>query len=384
MSLGSNSRRRGGRWLRRIFAYGLLVVAAAGGWLAYELLVPYQGFSKEGVFVDVPRGAPLRQIARLLAENGVVRSAAAFEAYARWQARTRPAGLQAGEYFFSRPMTSLEVHRMLAEGRVFLYTVQVPEGYSMFDIAVLLEEKKLTHRENFLDAARDPGAIRDLAPEATSLEGFLFPATYEFPRHVTAREIAGAMVRRFREVWASFPAEGRNPQNVSILRVVTLASLVERETGQRDERPLVSSVFYNRLRRHMALQCDPTVLYALRLAGQSRTALTLKDLRFKSPYNTYRNPGLPPGPIANPGEQALRAALFPPKTDYLYFVSDARGGHFFSKTLAEHNANVARFRQMSAQVGQVPDESAREKKSDPPAKSPASRATTPRKGRGRR
>jgi UPF0755 protein len=347
MSPASNSL----RWLRRVFVYAMLIAAAGGTWLGYALLTPYQGFSREGVFVEVPRGASKRAIARLLADKGVVRSQLAFDMYARWRSRQT---LQAGEYFFSRPATSLDVHRIIAEGRVFVHVIAVPEGYTMFDIAELLEKENLAHRQNFLAAARDPSAVRDLAPDAPSLEGFLFPATYQFPRSVTAKEIAGAMVRRFREVWEAFPAEGRNPDRLSVLRLVTMASLVERETGRAGERPLVSGVFYNRLRRRMALQCDPTVLYALRLAGKPRTTLLLADLQFNSPYNTYRHPGLPPGPIANPGAAALRAALYPPKTDYLYFVSDAQGGHFFSRTLQEHNANVARYRQMSAAAQDPP------------------------------
>jgi len=380
MSPQSNSR-GAGRWLRRMFVYAILLFIAAGAWLAYALLTPYQAFSQEGVFVEVPRGATKRSIARLLAEKGVVRSSVAFELLSRWHARQT---LQAGEYYFSRPATSVEVHGTLAEGRVHVHVVMVPEGYTMFDIAELLETAKLTHRENFLAAARDPSAIRDLAPEARSLEGFLFPATYQFSRRVTAEEIAGAMVRRFREVWASFPPEGRNPEQLSVLRAVTLASLVERETGQPDERPLVSGVFYNRLRRSMALQCDPTVLYALRVAGTPRAALTIADLQFNSPYNTYRHPGLPPGPIANPGHAALRAALYPPKTDYLYFVSDTRGGHFFSKTLAEHNANVGRYRRMSAEAAQGAGETSRQKTSEMPAPPRTSRNASTRQSRGRR
>jgi UPF0755 protein len=384
MSGASNSRSRRNRWLRRILIYGSLVVAALAAWLAYALLVPYQGFPREGVFVEVPRGASARAIARLLEEKGVVRSSVAFELLARWHARERPAGLQAGEYHFSRPLTPIEVHRWLAEGRVYVHVVTVPEGYTMFDIANLFEREELTHRENFLAAARDPSAVRDLAPEARNLEGFLFPATYQFSRRVTAEEIVGAMVKRFREVWKAFPAEGRNPQRLSVLRLVTLASLVEREARLPDERLLVSGVFYNRLRRHMALQCDPTVLYALRLAGKPHSALTTADLQFNSPYNTYRFPGLPPGPIANPGEASLRVALYPPKTDYLYFVSDTRGGHFFSRTIAEHNANVARYRRMSAAgAGQDAGRNHLEKTSEAPGHPGTSRSLSAPQQRGR-
>ena len=330
----------------RLGIYLLLVAAAVVAWLAWSWNTPYRGFPGEGVYVDIPRGASVQHIAALLEQNGVVRSSMSFEALARWRGRMP----QAGEYFFDHARTPVEVFTTLAEGRIYTRRVTIPEGLSMFEIAEQLEREKFTHRENFLAVARDPAQVRDIAPDAPSLEGFLFPDTYAFPRRVTAQEIAQAMVRRFREVWASFPVEGRNPRGLSALRLVTMASLVEEETGARDERPLVAGVFYNRLERRMHLQCDPTVLYALRLAGRPKATLLLRDLRFDSPYNTYRNPSLPPGPIANPGRAALEAALFPAETEFLYFVSDAQGGHFFARTLAEHNQNVARYRRLQAEA----------------------------------
>jgi UPF0755 protein len=205
-------------------------------------------------------------------------------------------------------------------------------------------------REEFLAAARDPSPVRDIAPRARNLEGFLFPATYQFPRRVAAGDIVGAMVRRFREVWNSLPERQALPGGFSVEQVVTMASLVERETGIAGERAVISGVFHNRLRRGMPLECDPTVIYALELAGRYRGSLTRADLRFDSPYNTYRRRGLPPGPIANPGEAALRAALAPAQTEYLFFVADAQGGHLFSRTLREHNANVARYRRLQAEA----------------------------------
>ncbi|MGH9792576.1 MAG: endolytic transglycosylase MltG, partial [Candidatus Acidiferrales bacterium] len=202
-------------------------------------------------------------------------------------------------------------------------------------------------REDFLRVAREAAPIRDIAPAAASLEGFLFPATYGFPRNATAEQVAGAMVARFRAVWNALPQEGRNPHQLEPLELLTLASLVERETGAPGERPLIAGVFYNRLAKRIALQCDPTVIYAMELAGKNDGIIHLSDLRMKSPYNTYLNRGLPPGPIANPGEEAMRAALFPPQTDYFYFVSDTQGGHFFSRTHKEHNENVAKYRRLA-------------------------------------
>jgi len=358
--------------MRRTALIALLALLLAGVWLWIALWVPYQGYSPGGVFVEIPRGTSAGSIARILAEKGVVRSRVAFEALCRWRSRQ---ALLAGEYFFDRPMTALEVFRIVAEGRVYFHTLTVPEGLTMFDIAELMERQELCRREEFLAAARDPSPIRDLATGARNLEGFLFPATYQFRRHVTAQEIIQAMVRRFQELWDSLPERGRNPYGLSVGEVVTMASLVEGETGVRDERPIIAGVFYNRLRRGRALQCDPTVIYALRLANRYDGTLSKRDLVLDSPYNTYRFPGLPPGPINNPGEASLRAALFPPYVDYLYFVSNTQGGHFFSKTLAEHNSNVARYKRLLAELAQTPEsggdklDDTRQEKS-PKAKSP--------------
>jgi UPF0755 protein len=337
--------------VRLILVLLLVVLAAAGGWFAFNLLTPYRNFDAAGVFVEIPRGTPLRAAARTLVETGVVRNALAFELYARW--RGEP--LQAGEYFFDQPASARDVFRKLADGRVYFHTLAIPEGLNIFEIAGRVEKAGLSNREEFLAVARDPSLIRDLAPAARSLEGFLFPATYAFPRSATAREIASAMVSRFREVWASLPQAAGPAQALSAAQVVALASLVETETGVADERPLIAAVFHNRLRKGIALQCDPTVLYAMELAGKNDGIIHLSDLRMDSPYNTYRHRGLPPGPIANPGKAALLAALQPPQADYLFFVSNTQGGHFFSRTLSEHNARVAEYRRLAGLPPKAPE-----------------------------
>lgn len=349
MSRRGNVRRSSTR--RAVFFF--LVLALVGGGagavrLGAEWQKPYQGFAPGGVFVEIPRGMSNSAIARRLAANGVVRSRMAFDILCRWKS---PALLQAGEYFFERPATPMEVLRKLAEGRVFVYVVTVPEGKTMKEIAEMMEREGLADRAAFLTAARDASLVKDLAPKARSLEGFLFPATYQFPRRVSPTRIVEAMVRQFREVWERLQKEERVANNRPVDEVVTLASLVEKETGVKDERPLVAAVFSNRLKRRIALQCDPTVIYALELADKYRGSLSGKDLQYKSPYNTYRNAGLPPGPIANPGEASLRAALHPAEADYLYFVSNAQGGHIFSRTLAEHNRNVTLYRRQLAKNG---------------------------------
>ncbi len=337
----------------------ILALISAAGYVYVALFRPYQGFAAGGVFVDIPRGASQRTIARLLAENGVVRSRIAFEALSRYRRQNK---LEAGEYFFDHPVTSFEVLDAIASGRVYVKEFIVPEGFTMFDIADLAQSEGFLAREEFLAAARDTSQIRDLAPAAPTLEGFLFPATYEFPRHMRGKDMTAAMVKRFRQVWFTLPPElpresPNTPQRVSQRRVqdvVTLASLVERETPRAEERPHVAGVFENRLRIGQRLQCDPTVAYALMLAGTYGGKLDKNDLRFPSPYNTYQNKGLPPGPIANPGEAAIRAALDPPSTPDFYFVANTEGGHFFSKTLAQHNQNVTRYRHLLVQPQDPP------------------------------
>jgi UPF0755 protein len=330
---------------RFLLLAGIILVALLGvaGWVAYSLYAPYQNFQASGVFVDIPKGASERLISHLLAQHGVVRSEYAFDALCRYRSHRT---LEAGEYYFDHPQTAFAVFDTLAEGRVFEISVTVPEGFNTFQIADLLESKGLTTRNAFMTAAADPAPIREFAPDAPSVEGFLFPATYQFPRHVTPEKIIGAMTDHFRTEWSMLTSadpldDGRTP-----LQVVTLASLVESETPKFDERPIIAGVFLNRLRKRIALDCDPTVVYALEKKGAYRGTLTLPDLRVDSPYNTYRYPGLPPGPITNPGETSLRAALHPATIDFFYFVADTEGGHLFARTLAEHNRNVARYHKL--------------------------------------
>jgi UPF0755 protein len=269
----------------------------------------------------------------------------AFGLFSDWHFR-RP--LQAGEYLFDRPLDSREAFWKISHGQIFVHIVTVPEGWTMYDIANQLERQAICNRPDFLNAAHKTSLISDLAPGARTLEGFLFPSTYEFTRHTTCEQIAATMVRQFRSVWgvirASAPPQAAD--DLTAEKIVTLASLVERETPNAGERPVVASVFYNRLHRDYPLQCDPTVQYALLLKGRAVANVRPEDLHVDSPYNTYEHRGLPPGPIANPGEASLRAAASPMPTDYLYFVANEQGGHFFSRSLDEHNRNVARLRRI--------------------------------------
>lgn len=352
----------------KIFATLLLIaVLAAGGvsaWIWYALTQPYQGFASEGVFVTVPRGASNRGVARLLERNGVIRSALAFELYSRRHPKRKP---EAGEYFFNTPASGRDVFWKIAGGQIFEQPFTVREGETMFDIARELEAAKFMSAEDFLKAANDPTQVRDIAPRAETLEGFLYPATYSLPRHPIPAQLTAEMVGHFKSEWTHIVQtaksdSGQAPDSRPLVSIVTLASLVERETPKPEERPLVAGVFENRLNHRMLLQCDPTVIYGLERVGEYKGLLTGSDLRFDSPYNTYVHAGLPPGPIGNPGEASLRAALEPAKTDYLYFVANTEGGHFFSATLAEHNKNVTKYRRLLAGLP-----------ADPPPEPPSSK-----------
>ena len=333
------------KFLRRL---GCLVVVAilGGGYAFYRLAWPYQGFAG-AVFVDVPHGTSSGGVADLLAKQGVVRSRWDF-LLARSAARFTARGsvLQAGEYKFDHAASPLEIVDRMARGDVFYYTLAVPEGQNMFDIAADLQKLGLGAAAGFLAAARNPAMIRDLDPRAPTLEGYLFPSTYKLGRNATPEFICRLMTGRFREAWRGLNAQA------DVHRTITLASLVEREGKLPQERPMIAAVFENRLRLGMKLDCDPTTIYAAILAGRYRGAIYRSDLDSTDPYNTYRNAGLPPGPIANPGVASINAALHPAGTDALYFVRrpDDSGAHEFSSSIAAHQAATERYRRGKSQV----------------------------------
>jgi|HubBroStandDraft_5_1064220.scaffolds.fasta_scaffold01161_4 UPF0755 protein len=336
--------------MRRLGLLALLLIAAIGagaGWLDSQISRPYRGHRPEKVFVDIPHGTSRWGVAGILRQNDVIRNRVAYALFSFWHFRVP---MQAGEYYFDRPVDTREVFWQLAQGRVYVRSFTIPEGWTMFDIAAEVERDNLCSRETFLDLAKRTGSIKELAPNATSLEGFLFPSTYDYTRTTSCEQIIHRMVQNFHAVWDSVKTTPLTnpPSNLSPLDTVTLASLVERETPQPGERPLVAGVFFNRLKRDDPMQCDPTVAYAMALAGHPVKYVRASDLRFDSPYNTYIHKGLPPGPIANPGEASLRAALAPAPTDYLYFVANDQGGHFFAKTLADHNRNINKYRRSLA------------------------------------
>jgi UPF0755 protein len=345
----ASSRSRGKRKSKGLGAAGFILllflvavlIAGVAGW---AIFTPF-GPSAE-TFVEIPTGSSTTHIARQLETAGVIRNQFAFDVW-RWVRRGK---LKAGEYRFDHPIPLTEVYERIARGEIYTVAVTVPEGASVFDVANRLEQAGISTRKEFLDEQpRLAELVSDIDPHARTLEGYLFPDTYRFSRRVSASQIATAMVRRFRTMAAEIGLK-ENVRNV-----VTMASLVERETALQSERPLVASVFENRLAKHMPLMTDPSVIYGLEVRDQWRGSIYRSDLKRDTPYNTYIHPGLPPGPIANPGLPSLRAAMNPPHTDYLYFVAagaNPQGQSLFSATLEEHTKNVSGYRRAMKKVGQ--------------------------------
>jgi UPF0755 protein len=326
-----------------LIAVVLLALVAGGG--AYLVLSrvnqPYRGYEADAQEVVIPAGSGTRAIGDRLVGAGVVRDALTFRV-ALWQSGAARK-LKAGEYRFDHAMTPGEVLGKIARGEVDTVNVTFREGLTIIDMAATFAAQGLGTAEEFRSAAADASLIADLDPTATDLEGYLFPETYAVPRHVRPAQLVAVMVDRFRHVLTPDLLTAASARNLSVRQLVTLASIVEKETGSAQERPLVAAVYSNRLRIGMGLQCDPTVIYALQRAGRYNGNLRRDDLALDSPYNTYRYPGLPPGPIAAPGKSSLEAAAHPADADYLYFVSRNDGTHAFARTLDEHNRNVQKF-----------------------------------------
>ncbi len=316
----------------KLLALLLLILVIVAGCFAYLLLAPVG--SSDPNFVQLHPGSSTRRIAKDLQAAGVIRNWQAFWLLHYW----RPQPLKAGEYLFDHPANALEVFDRLVRGDIYVREVTIPEGYNIWDIASAIQEAGLGKKEDFIKVAQNNALIYDLDPQARSLEGYLFPDTYHFTRTQSMQDMAAAMVHRFRQEAQTLGL------NSDYHRIVTMASIVEKETPAPEERPLVASVYYNRLARGIVFAADPTVIYGSLLASRYRGTIYKSDLQFDSPYNTYKYAGLPPGPIASPGSAALAAALHPAETDYLYFVSDNNGHSRFARTAREHDRNVAAYR----------------------------------------
>jgi len=362
--------------VRKILWLILVAILAIAGWFAWAVLMPTAPPAQ--TFVLLRPGYSTHHIAAELKRAGIIRSEKAF---VLWHYLHPRRSLKAGEYLFEKPANMLAIQKRLRHGDVYVHTVVVPEGFTMFDIARAIEAAGLGPAQDFLKVAKsDTALIADIAPGARTLEGYLFPDTYEFSRMMTMQEMATSMVCQFRVVakeiglipgQSESPTSGPThsghlcgvmtiqirdtsnpsitpsvaPEQTDVERAVTMASIVEKETAVPEERPMVASVYYNRLNKNIALDADPSIIYAELLSGTYQGALHHADMQFNSPYNTYRHAGLPPGPIGNPGRSALEAAMHPAQSDYYYFVADAQGHHRFAHTIEEHNKNVVAYRQ---------------------------------------
>jgi UPF0755 protein len=321
----------------KFLAVLLLLVLLAAGAAYYFITTPF-GPSQE-TFVEIAPHTPTADMAAQLEKAGIIRNRYAFQALRLTEKGT----LKAGEYRFDHAVPMTEVYRRIVKGDIYTISITIPEGYNIFDIAQAIQDAGLGQRDDFLAAERKHTELiadyTDPDHPPVSLEGFLFPDTYHFARHSPASTILAAMVRRFRQT-----ALQLNLQGPEAWRTVVMASLIEKEVAVATERPLVAGVFRNRLAKDIPLATDPTVIYAALLDNRWRGTIYASDLASPSPYNTYKRPGLPPGPICNAGMASFEAALHPAPTDYLYFVSDAQGHSRFAASLKEHNQNVQSYR----------------------------------------
>ena len=326
-----------------VVVIGLLAAAAAvAAWLGWKQLHErYQGYTGPEQFVTIRQGASSSEIGRQLATAQVVRDPGLFRAALWWTGRGR--SLKAGEYRFDHALTPLEVLDVLVRGDVYTLRLTFPEGLSIDEMAKLYESHGFGKGSDFVAAARNVNRIRDLDGKASDLEGYLFPETYSLPRQIPAARLVDLMVDRFLAVYDDKMRARASAGGLTTRQALTLASLIEKETGTPEERPLVAAVYRNRMKFGMPMQADPTVVYALSKAHRYDGNIRREDLSLDSPYNTYRYSGLPPGPIAAPGKASLEAALMPADVPYLYFVSRNDGSHVFARTLDEHNANVRKF-----------------------------------------
>ncbi len=326
--------------IRRTVFSGVLisVMAMIGFWWLNQ---PIGGPSQPHL-IDIPPGTPFTQVSRFLHQNHLIGSEWFFTLLGRVQGVDRK--IIPGEYELHAGMRPTALLEKLVKGEVYQHALTIPEGYNVVQIADILDQKNLARKEDVLQLIRDQAFIRSLNIQASTLEGYLFPDTYLFSRYTPPEFIIRSFVKRFHEMVIPELKDQATRMGMTFQEVLTLASVVEKETGMASERPLVSGVFHNRLQRGIPLQSDPTVIYAIdSFDGNIRKG----DLSVNSPYNTYKVRGLPPGPIANPGLAAIHAALYPTQTDFVYFVARNDGSHQFSVTLAEHNKAVEKFQRMS-------------------------------------
>lgn len=329
-----------------IAAWAALVLSVIGLtlllWCNRVLYEHHRGWDGDVVDVSLDPGMSAGAIFRRLEQAGVLANPAVLSAWLRLSGGSE--SLHAGEYRFDRAISPVELLERLQSGDVLLYQVTLPEGLDIQEIADRFVAAGFGPLDELLDAFNDPGPIADLDELAEDLGGYLYPDTYSFARGTTAQSIAARLVQQFRDVTGPQWVERVAATGLTVREAVSLASMIEKETSLASERRRISMVFHNRLEKRMRMQCDPTVMYAIRRSGRPVAVLTRKDLEFDSPWNTYRVYGLPPGPICSPGQASLEAAIDPLEGDDLYFVANLEGGHSFSATLEAHLKAVARWR----------------------------------------
>ncbi len=316
------------------FCFVLVMLLALA--FGYYAVTPKDREGQARVFV-VRHGASLKQVALELQEKGFINNRYLFMLWGKLLGYSKK--IKSGEYRISSAMPPVNILAVLAKGAIITHTVTIPEGYTMRQIAKLLDQKGIVPAQEFLRVCNDPKVVASYGIKGKSLEGYLYPDSYQFSRGLSAKKVVDVMLHRFKEMVASY-MDRIKEKGMTLHEVVTLASIVEKETGLSRERPLIASVFLNRLKRGMRLESDPTVIYGIKNFNGN---LTRKDLVRRTPYNTYIIRGLPPGPIANPGIESIHAVLYPAESSYLYFVSKNDGSHYFSSSLTEHNRAVARF-----------------------------------------
>ena len=317
---------------------GIVVLSLLGGLALRRYANTPASHLDHPVVLSIAPGEAFSQLAARLETEGVITSPFKFKLLARIEGVDKK--LKSGEYQLSSAMTPGQILEVLISGKVFLYRLTIPEGYTARQIAAQVASQGLGNEEEFMGLVTNAQTAHEMGIEAQSLEGYLFPDTYYFPKQVGALTIVQKMVQRFKEQFKPEWRERARELNLSVHEVVTLASIIEKETGDPSERPLISSVFHNRLKKKMRLESDPTVIYGIKDFDGN---LKRSHLATPTPYNTYIIKGLPPGPIANPGRAAIEAALYPARTDYLFFVSKQDHTHYFSATIEEHHRAVRKY-----------------------------------------
>ena len=321
-----------------LFAGVILLTWVIAGFFYYQVSVP-AGNSLKPIIVSITPGATLKQISSNLKDHNLIKNSIAFRLLAN--IRQKQTQIQIGEYELNPSMLPIDILKAITTGQTVLHAVTIPEGYRITEIADLLAKKNIVNKDKFIKESKNKNLLKSLSLKTKTLEGYLFPETYHFNKNTSEKKVVSVMLETFKKRLTShniLDQIGRS--KLSLHEVITLASLIEKETGKTEERKHISSVFHNRLKKNMRLQTDPTVIYAIKdFDGNIRK----KDLSINSPYNTYRHKGLPPGPIASPGLKAIIAALNPIKTNHLYFVSRKDGSHHFSPNLKEHNQAVKKY-----------------------------------------